>query len=65
MQIQTEATIISDFKGESTKDREYHLKCYRLKRAIQKINKINIDIVMGRLYLDNDSSAVIDGLRWS
>lgn len=63
MDIETTVTI-TPTKEELRKDKEYHLKCYRLKRAIQMLNRISADFATGKIHVDNDKYAIIDGISW-
>lgn len=63
MEIQTTVELQAT-EEEKHMDKEYHLKCFRLKQAIHKLNKISMDIAMGRMYPDDTDSVLIFGWKW-
>lgn len=61
MDIETTVTLIPT-KEEPKKDKEYYLKCYRLKHAIKTINRTSADFATGKLYPDEGGFAAIAGV---
>lgn len=58
-ELKVTGEIIND-----TKDKKYWLYCWRLNKNIDNIRQYASFIVTGKLTKDNNSCAVIRGMRW-